>query len=139
LRFGASPDVEAFDNFLFVPPGEVTVGALVTIDVGDITRSGERLVDETTLAVFTEVRLSLDGCTVGATGSLISNITVRLLKDVEGRNAPNPSSISSFLSSVGRSEEPNSDGISTSRKLITSLKILREHKKSLDLLPEAYL
>jgi len=113
LRFGASPEVEAFDNFLLVPPGEVTVGALVTIDVGDITRSGERLVDETTLAGFTKVRLSLDGCTFGATGSVVSNITVRLLKDVEGRNAPNPSSISSFLSSVGRSEEPNSDGIST--------------------------
>jgi hypothetical protein len=121
----------------------VTVGKEFTLDVGDITRSGERLVDETTLVVFTEVGLLLDGCTVGATpthvGSLMVsfNITVRLLKDVEGRNAPNPSSSipSFFPSSVGISEEPNSDGISTSQNII-SLEILREHKKSLDLLPE---
>lgn len=64
FRFGDVPEVSD-DNFLFVPPGVVTVGATAMVDVGDIARSGERLVDETTLVAFAEA--SVDGCTAGAT------------------------------------------------------------------------
>ena len=64
FRFGDGPAVAAVVNFLFVPPGVVTAGGKAAFCGGDITRSGERLVDETTLVAFTEA--SLDGCTAGA-------------------------------------------------------------------------
>lgn len=116
FRFGDVSEGAVASNFLFVPPGVVTIGASATVCA--VARSGVRLVDETTLVALIEV--SLDGCTVGATPAdalwlvASSNVTERLLNDVDGRNAPNPSSTvwSFFPPSVGRSEEPNSDGIS---------------------------
>ena len=108
--FGEPPGAEV--AFLFVPPGVVTYGTLVNCGVGDIDRPGERLAFETTLLV------SVGGCTVGATptgfGSELGSCNnVRLLKDVEGRNAPNPSSSDPSFFSEERSEGPRSDGIST--------------------------
>jgi len=105
LRFGESPLFVDGIFFLFVPPGVVTMviaGAAVTIGCGgEMTSPGERLVEDTTLAAAAAVELLSEGCTVGAThreeeSSLpFSRSAVeRLLKDVDGRNAPNPSSIS---------------------------------------------
>jgi len=77
FRFGDGSKVVVVADFLFVPQGEVTIGAVAKAGEGDITRSGERLVEETTLAALAEVRILLDGCTVGATptdvGSLLSS------------------------------------------------------------------
>lgn len=118
---GSEVVVVGVTNFLFVPLGLVVMGAVATPDAeGAITRSGERLVDETTLAAFTVGSALLNASTVGATTSDLtsslgsSNIKVRLLKEVEGRKAPKPSSsLPSFLSSsVPRSEELNNPGIS---------------------------
>ena len=117
FRFGDGAD-EAV-AFLFIPPGVVTSGTEATTGVGDITRPGERLVEETTLAAF-PAEILFDGCTAADTPTDVTSlfgsciIRERLLKDVEGRNAPNPSStVPSFFGSVERSEEPNNDGIST--------------------------
>ena len=105
FRFGEPPGAEV--AFLFVPPGVVTYGTLVNGGVGDIDRPGERLAFETTLFA------SFAGCTVGSeVGSCNS---VRLLNDVEGRNAPNPSSSDPSFFSEERSEGPRSDGISMDR------------------------
>jgi hypothetical protein len=118
FRLVAGPD--DVGAFLFVPPGVVTSGAAAPVGGGEMTRSGDRLVDETTLAALAELAPLLAGCTFGATptdGSLLESSIMagRLLNDVEGRKAPNPSStIPSFFDpSAGRSEEPNKDGIST--------------------------
>lgn len=122
LRFnGGSEDIVlGVTIFLFVPLGLVAMGAAATPDAaGAITRSGERLVEETTLAECTVGSALLNASTVGAITSDLassfgsSSIKVRLLKEVEGRKAPKPSSsLPSFLSSVARSEELNNPGIS---------------------------
>lgn len=115
---GSEAIVVGVTNFLFVPLGLVTMGAAATPDAaGAITRSGERLVEETTLAACTVGSALLNASTVGATTSDLTsmpNIKVRLLKEVEGRKAPKPSSSlpSFFSSSVARSEELNNPGIS---------------------------
>lgn len=101
FRFGDGPELDV--AFLFVPPGVVTKGILVKAGVGEITKPGERLADETTLVVSTGGAV---GSTVGsAFGSW--SITERLLNEVEGRNAPNPSSKVPSLSA-----ESSNEGIS---------------------------
>ena len=109
FRFGERAELPV--AFLFVPPGVVTIGTVAKPPAGDIIRSLEMLVEETTLAAFRADELfedstfwatPTDGCSLLESG----NITVRLLNEVDGRKAPNPSS------SVPFSAEPKSDGIS---------------------------
>ena len=138
-RFGAGDGI-AVVIFLFVPPGDATVGSVVVVAAragtgtgavagattigcgGDITRSGERLVDETTLAALrAALGILLEGSVgsaAAATGSLLGSWSIKekLLKDVEGRKAPNPSSMDpSFFSPSASSEGPNKDGISVTK------------------------
>mmetsp|Transcript_12277 Transcript_12277/g.28390 ORF Transcript_12277/g.28390 Transcript_12277/m.28390 type:complete len:308 (+) Transcript_12277:1519-2442(+) len=120
LRFDGEPGFPGALDLRFVPPGVVTTGGVATAGAGDIMRSGDRLVEEITLAAFPETVFSGGGCTtVGATSTCVDSVLgssmMRLLKEVEGRKAPKPSSSrapSFFTTSLERSEGPSKDGIS---------------------------